>query len=417
MDTDYKDFCDNTAVGKINILEFMRRFSFLHDKKKILGREHARTMLPQVIQQHQALGVLNTTLTEQFAASEVERITQTEIGTDASSSRSGKSAKKSKRSLGVDSSDKEGDKSVDDKGVKHDGTNEKRKKSRRTSIPSPWSAVPVSPKPIHDTGRTSSLSAGGDDPLPTPYVDISSFTVYQYQVGDCNVGELFKKFQEDSATIVNNSDITASLANIPKFLAMNYIFTTFARLPGLPQNVLQDIQKTHTWPVAQLDSRILHLCADLDQQLAMGEQVQAEAGSPDERKILVLYQMLELKLPVHHNMFSNGLEDTYCHQVIDALVSSQFPARSSTYSLDWANGEAHGSRKRRGHGYRPDACILKYGRQIAFLEIKPPGDGHTAKEYLWDYWNLANYTKDAIDLFLQEGHPIVRAAAVQLFSK
>jgi hypothetical protein len=46
--------------------------------------------------------------------------------------------------------------------------------------------------------------------------------------------------------------------------------------------------------------------------------------------------------------------------------------------------------------------------------IKPPGDGHTVKEYLWDYWNLANYTKDAIDLFLQEGLPIVKAAAVQL---
>ncbi|KAK3811372.1 MAG: hypothetical protein JOS17DRAFT_496159 [Linnemannia elongata] len=97
------------------------------------------------------------------------------------------------------------------------------------------------------------------------------------------------------------------------------------------------------------------------------------------------------------------------------MVSSQFPARSATYSVDWANGEAHGSKKRRGHGYRPDACIKKHGRQIAFLEVKPPGDSYTAREYLWDYWNLANYTKDAIDLFLQEGYPIMKAAAVQLF--
>lgn len=99
------------------------------------------------------------------------------------------------------------------------------------------------------------------------------------------------------------------------------------------------------------------------------------------------------------------------------MVSSQFPARSATYSVDWANGEAHGSKKRRGHGYRPDACIKKHGRQIAFLEVKPPGDSYTAREYLWDYWNLANYTKDAIDLFLQEGYPIMKAAAVQLFRK
>ncbi|KAG9071801.1 hypothetical protein KI688_006017 [Linnemannia hyalina] len=161
----------------------------------------------------------------------------------------------------------------------------------------------------------------------------------------------------------------------------------------------------------------LYIFAQSSIQLAMGEQIQANAGSSDQRKIIMLYQMLELKLPVQHNMFSNGLEDTFCHQVIDALVSSQFPARSTTYSVDWANGEARGSRKRRGHGYRPDACIKKHGRQIAFLEVKPPGDSHTAKEYLWDYWNLANYTKDAIDMSLQEGYPIVKAAAVQLFSK
>lgn len=30
----------------------------------------------------------------------------------------------------------------------------------------------------------------------------------------------------------------------------------------------------------------------------------------------------ELKLPVRHNLFSKGLENTFCHQVIDALVSS-----------------------------------------------------------------------------------------------
>ncbi|KAF9114132.1 hypothetical protein BGX30_006692, partial [Mortierella sp. GBA39] len=264
-------------------------------------------------------------------------------------------------------------------------------------------------------GRTSSLSTGGDDIVSKPYVDVSSFEMYKYQIGDCNVGQLFKKFQEDSSTVVNDFDITVSLSNISKFLAMNCIFTIFEGLQGLPQNVLQVIQQRHAWPVARLDRDTLQLCADLDQQLAMGEETLADASSSEQRKIVVLYQMLELKLPVQHNLFSNGLEDTFCHQVIDAVVSSQFPARSTTYSVDWANGEAHGSKKRRGHGYRPDACIKKHGRQIAFLEVKPPGDSHTVKEYLWDYWNLANYTKDAIDLFLQEGYPIMKAAAVQLF--
>lgn len=135
--------------------------------------------------------------------------------------------------------------------------------------------------------------------------------------------------------------------------------------------------------------------------------------SPDS----IPFSLRELKLPVHHNLFFNGLEDTYCHQVIDALVASHFPARSTNYSVDWANGEARGSKRRRGHGYRPDACIKKHGRQIAFLEFKPPGDNHTVREYLWDYWNLANYAKDAIDLFLQEGLAITMIAVVQLFRK
>ncbi|KAG0234373.1 hypothetical protein BGW41_001152 [Actinomortierella wolfii] len=68
--------------------------------------------------------------------------------------------------------------------------------------------------------------------------------------------------------------------------------------------------------------------------------------------------MLELKLLVEHKLFSSDLEDTFYHQVIDALVSFQFPARSTKYFVDWANGAALGSKKRRGHGYRSDACVL-----------------------------------------------------------
>ncbi|KAK3811373.1 MAG: hypothetical protein JOS17DRAFT_496086 [Linnemannia elongata] len=173
----------------------------------------------------------------------------------------------------------------------------------------------ASSMPRHDMGRTSSLSTGGDDIVSKPYVDVSSFEVYKYQIGDCNVGQLFKEFQQDSSTVVNNFDITVSLSNISKFLyvAMNCIFTIFEGLKGLPQNVLQVIQQRHAWPVARLDRDTLQLCADLDQQLAMGEETLADASSSEQRKIVVLYQMLELKLPVQHNLFSNGLEDTFCH--------------------------------------------------------------------------------------------------------
>lgn len=73
---------------------------------------------------------------------------------------------------------------------------------------------------------------------------------------------------------------------------MNCIFTIFEGLKGLPQNVLQVIQQRHAWPVARLDRDTLQLCADLDQQLAMGEETLADASSSEQRKIVVLYQML-----------------------------------------------------------------------------------------------------------------------------
>ncbi|KAF9405063.1 hypothetical protein BGZ94_003781, partial [Podila epigama] len=113
------------------------------------------------------------------------------------------------------------------------------------------------------------------------------------------------------------------------------------------------------------------------------------------------------------SVFENGLEDTYCHQVIDALFTYQFPTRQRKYTVEWANGEAHGSKKRRGHGYKPDGVVLRNGKQISFLEVKPPGTSHTVKEYLRDYWNLANCAKDAIDDYLTQGLRINKVAASQ----
>jgi hypothetical protein len=73
---------------------------------------------------------------------------------------------------------------------------------------------------------------------------------------------------------------------------MNYIFTIFEGPQGLPQDVLRVIQQTHTWPVAHLDRNNLHLFSELDQQLATGESIQADADSPEQRKTILLYPML-----------------------------------------------------------------------------------------------------------------------------
>ena len=79
----------------------------------------------------------------------------------------------------------------------------------------------------------------------------------------------------------------------------------------------------------------------------------------------------------------------------------QFPARANKYWLEWANGEATGSKQRRGHGYCLDAILRRDHKEIRFVEVKPPGSSHTMKELLHDYWNLANLAKDAIDSFLR----------------
>ncbi|KAG9071800.1 hypothetical protein KI688_006016 [Linnemannia hyalina] len=269
MEVNYKSYCDNTNGEHISLEGFMRRFSFVNDKHRILGlwtggvvpyllshtikdrrdigkcfskigrtdleiiidrelqiREHSRVMLPQVAKQQQALGELNTALTKEFAASEVRSIEselETETHTDCgSATRSeARSAGKSKRSARTRENIGEGQESatVDKLEQQDDSMNEKRKKKSRVGAPSSsMSTSTASSKPTHDRGRSSSLSTGGDDFVCKPYVDVSSLKVHKYQIGNCNVGQLFKKFQENSSTIVNDFDITVSLSNISQFL-------------------------------------------------------------------------------------------------------------------------------------------------------------------------------------------------------
>lgn len=67
-------------------------------------------------------------------------------------------------------------------------------------------------------GRRSTLSADGEGFGSETYIEAASFQVYKYEIGECNVGRLFNKFQIDSASIVNNFDISATLTNVSKFL-------------------------------------------------------------------------------------------------------------------------------------------------------------------------------------------------------
>ncbi|KAF8967008.1 hypothetical protein BGZ46_000243 [Entomortierella lignicola] len=224
--------------------------------------------------------------------------------------------------------------------------------------------------------------------------------------------QLFHQYQVAVTKTVNNFNVSASLEKISHFLVMNYILTTAGELEGIPTDALEDIRRRFVWSTTRINNAAMEMCGRLDQQLALGDAIRDDTEDPNLQRVVVLYQMAALKLPLAFDQFENGLEDTYCHQVIDALFAYQFLARSRKFVINWANGEAHGSKKRRGHGYRPDAAIVRYGKQISFVEVKPPGSCHTVKEYPHDYWNLADFAKDAIDSFLQQGLPITKVAAV-----
>ncbi|KAF9081957.1 hypothetical protein BGX27_004693 [Mortierella sp. AM989] len=101
--------------------------------------------------------------------------------------------------------------------------------------------------------------------------------------------------------------------------------------------------------------------------------------------------MLSIKLPVEYLSFEDGVEDTFCHGVIDALFTTKFPSHF-VYHFDWANKMAEGSKELRGgDGYKPDAIISRYGNELAFFEIKPPKSEHSKKSYLEDQWKTANF--------------------------
>ncbi|KAG0342441.1 hypothetical protein BG005_002708, partial [Podila minutissima] len=101
--------------------------------------------------------------------------------------------------------------SVDVSNQQEESSKEKRKRKSRYD-PDPSS------KSKYNMGRRSTLSADGEGFGSETYIEAASFQVYKYEIGECNVGRLFNKFQVDSASIVNNFDISATLTNVSKFL-------------------------------------------------------------------------------------------------------------------------------------------------------------------------------------------------------
>ncbi|KAF9304669.1 hypothetical protein BGZ74_000877 [Mortierella antarctica] len=211
----------------------------------------------------------------------------------------------------------------------------------------------------------------------------------------------------------NGADVGRAFQN-----AMNSIWAMEEELPSLPQDEHTLLQKQYTWPVENMNKDLEALCMRLGMQVRDG--VQLDPGSDprelsyEHHKIYVFYEMIILKLPVEYSPSDHTIEDTYAHQVVDALLSKEFPAPSK-YHLDWANLEVEGSKIRRVWANKPDGTISKNGAQLAFMEIKSPKDDRNARAEVEDLWNLANFCKDAIDAHLLLRRGIFKAAGILIF--
>lgn len=121
-----------------------------------------------------------------------------------------------------------------------------------------------------------------------------------------------------------------------------------------------------------------------------------------------------LKLPLEYCGYDGTIEDTFAHGVLDALLTTQFPARSA-YKLDWANLETEGSKLRRVFGNKPDGVVKKSGAEVAFMELKAPKDERNPKADMEDWWNIANFCKDALDAHIRKKRNIFKVAGLQVF--
>ncbi|KAF9205024.1 hypothetical protein BGZ49_004570 [Haplosporangium sp. Z 27] len=268
---------------------------------------------------------------------------------------------------------------------------------------------------VHDHGRNSSISQEEDISSYQFRIDPEIFINFRYHISETDVGKFFLDYQRISARTVNNLEVSVTTQNIGKFLSMNYIWDLSVIPKNLPKEIHKTIIQKYTPCHHALDDKEMTLCNQLDMQLMKGCDIFPETSTDwSSRSIIILYEILSRKLPQDYLSFENGIEDTYCHGIVDALLTHQFPTKSN-YKLDCANGSADGSRERRKFGYKPDGIISRCGRQLAFLEVKPPKDDKCVKFYLEDLWKLSNLCKDAINLNLQQGLEIRRSAAVQIF--
>ncbi|KAI1288914.1 hypothetical protein EDD11_009561 [Mortierella claussenii] len=228
--------------------------------------------------------------------------------------------------------------------------------------------------------------------------------------------EPFKQLQIQAAAAFNNPIEKVSVANLPLFMAANYIWMSSTPLPGLTREAHNEICHSVRGNAQPLSERLLTLCSEFSSELAETGRVRARLlYTEEEEDLLLLYQNMGKRLPKEYFVWIQKNEDTFAHGAIDIILKHAFPENTPPYELGWANRPASGSKERRGDPLKPDATVLKSAREVAYVEIKAPKDSHSQSKFVEDMWSLASVARDQINLHLLNQHSITVIPCIQIF--
>ncbi|KAG0221174.1 hypothetical protein BGW41_007137 [Actinomortierella wolfii] len=253
---------------------------------------------------------------------------------------------------------------------------------------------------------------------PQPHFDLDLTRPIKLTLAGFDVGAAFRQLQEEATPFINNESLKVSIKNLHLMLSANSIWDTSGRLPGMSQDVHRSILSEIKPSVIRLSTDTTRLFLDLSYELAATGRVRSRAlEKEDDEDLLHLFQDFSKKLPNVALPSVVDNEDTYCHGVLDSLMSFFFPASDHEYHLSWANRPSQGSRERRGvrDANKPDCTIIKEIFDVAFAEIKAPKDDHSTRLYIQDKWALTSLAKDTIDLHLRERRTITSIYCLQVF--
>ncbi|KAG9063314.1 hypothetical protein KI688_004196 [Linnemannia hyalina] len=257
-----------------------------------------------------------------------------------------------------------------------------------------------------------------EGPVHRPFFDPATAIPSPLEIEGVDIGNPFRRLQDEAAAVVNDVKKTLTLEFLPFFLAANHIWDATYQLPGMSDDDHDTIQGALHVPVVRLSEHLVLFSRSLGHDMTSKGYIRSrETQSREQDALLVLLQQASQKLPRKFLPFKHlRNEDTHAHSVLDSLFTFVFPAYHQRYELHWANRASNGSSERRkGDAYKPDATVLRDGFELGFMEMKPPREERHQRAYLEDMWALSGFAKDAIDLHLRHSRILTAAPCVHVF--